>query len=211
MNGEDLYSYRSEISGFTIHDAIAFYFSAIQDPKLMWQYSSKLEGVKGRDDYQNYKSTEYLNQLVTETELAGTKNWYYIYRNQFPDHPNTLLGDNLVPVFKNQIYSGNNMGFLAQCVYKRAHQKTEFSLNSPSNAPKLKANKLYASNDLFYFVKDFKRDVNIQENEIVISSDDSFSAFIGGDIRFTVDTIKFSTWLDVEFGRSNQNDGDIKF
>lgn len=211
LNGEDLYSYRSEISGFTIHDAIAFYFSAIQDPKLMWQYSSKLEGVKGRDDYQNYKSTEYLNQLVTETELAGTKNWYYIYRNQFPDHPNTLLGDNLVPVFKNQIYSGNNMGFLAQCVYKRAHQKTEFSLNSPSNAPKLKANKLYASNDLFYFVKDFKRDVNIQENEIVISSDDSFSAFIGGDIRFTVDTIKFSTWLDVEFGRSNQNDGDIKF
>jgi hypothetical protein len=102
------------------------------------------------------------------------------------------------------------MGFLAQCVYKRAHQKTEFSLNSPSNAPKLKANKLYASNDLFYFVKDFKRDVNIQENEIVISSDDSFSAFIGGDIRFTVDTIKFSTWLDVEFGRSNQNDGDIQ-
>lgn len=211
LNGEDLYSYRSEVSGFTIHDAIAFYFRAIQDPKLMWQYSSKLEGVKGRDDYQNYKSTEYLNQLITETELGGTKNWYYIYRNQFPDHPNTLLGDNLVPVFKNQIYSGNNMGYLAQCIYKDAYQKTAFSLNSPRNAPELKLSGLYASNDLFYFIKDFKRDVIIQRNDLEISSENSFSARIGGDILFTVDGIPFSTWLDMEFGRASQNDGEIKF
>ena len=211
LNGEDLYSYRSEVSGFTIHDAIAFYFRAIQNPKLMWQYSSKLEGVKGREDYQNYKSSEYLNQLITDTELAGTKNWYYIYRNQFPDHPNTILGDTLIPVFKKQIYSSNNSGFLAQCIYKSAFQETAFSLSSPINAPELNESKLYTSDELSYFIKDFKRDVIIQRNDLEISSDNSFSTLIGGDILFTVDGILFSTWLDIEFGRANQNDGDIKF
>lgn len=209
LNDEDLYSFRADTNGLTIHDAVSFYLKAVQDPQLMWEYSSQLEGVKGRKDYKNFKSDEYLKQVIEETERGGTKNWYYIYRAQFPDHPNTILGDKLIPTFKKQISSTNNIGYLAQCVYKLPFQKTSFTAISPSNDNKLGELAYYKSNASHYFLKNSKHKVNLQESEVKVAYDNSSSALISGDVLFYIDNKKYSSWIDIEFGRENPKNGDV--
>ena len=209
LNGEDLYSFRADTNGLTIHDAVSFYLKAVQDPQLMWEYSSQLEGVKGRKDYKNFKSDEYLKQVIEETEQGGTKNWYYIYRAQFPDHPNTILGDKLIPTFKKQISSTNNIGYLAQCFYKLPFQETSFTAKSPSNDNKLGELAYYKSNASHYFLKNSKHKVNLQESEVKVAYDNSSSALISGDVLFYIDNKKYSSWIDIEFGRENPKNGDV--
>ena len=209
LNGEDLYSFRADTNGLTIHDAVSFYLKAVQDPQLMWEYSSQLEGVKGHKDYRNFKSDEYLKQVIEETERDRTKNWYYIYRAQFPDHPNTILGDKLIPTFKKQIESTNNLGYLAQCIYKPPFQKTGFTPISPSNDNKLGDLAYYEANVAHYFLKSSEHKVNLQESEVKLAHNDSFSAMIGGDVLFYINDKKYSSWVDIEFGRAAYNNGDI--
>ena len=209
LNGEDLYSFRADTNGLTIHDAVSFYLKAVQDPQLMWEYSSQLEGVKGRKDYKNFKSDEYLKQVIEETERGGTKNWYYIYRAQFPDHPNTILGDKLIPTFKNQIESTNNLGYLAQCIYKPPLQKTGFTPSSPSNDNKLSELVYYKANVAHYFLKSSEHKVNLQESEVKLVHNDSFSVLIGGDVLFYINDKKYSSWVDIEFRGINPKNGDV--
>ena len=209
LNGEDLYSFRADTNGLTIHDAVSFYLKADQDPQLMWEYSSQLEGVKGRKDYKNFKSDEYLKQVIEETERGGTKNWYYIYRAQFPDHPNTILGDKLIPTFKKQIESTNNLGYLAQCIYKPPLQKTGFTPSSPSNDNKLSELVYYKANVAHYFLKSSEHKVNLQESEVKLVHNDSFSVLIGGDVLFYINDKKYSSWVDIEFRGINPKNGDV--
>ena len=116
-NGEDLYSYKSNINGLTIHDAVAFLLSAIQDNEKMWKYAKQLEGVQERKNSKDYKSKKFLNRIITDTEKGGAKNWYYIYRANFPDHENTKLAETLIPTFKKQMRQSQHLGILAQCIY----------------------------------------------------------------------------------------------
>ena len=116
-NGEDLYSYKSNINGLTIHDAVAFLLSAIQDNEKMWKYAKQLKGVQERKNSKDYKSKKFLNRIITDSEKNGLKNWYYIYRANFPDHENTKLAETLIPTFKKQMRHSQHLGILAQCIY----------------------------------------------------------------------------------------------
>ena len=116
-NGEDLYSYKSNRNGLTIHDAVAFLLSAIQDNEKMWKYANQLKGVRDRKNSQDYKSKEYLNKIITDSEKDGLKNWFYIYRANFPNHENTKLAETLIPTFKKQMRHSQHLGILAQCIY----------------------------------------------------------------------------------------------
>ena len=135
LNGQDLYSYRSPISGKTIHDAVSFYLDAIENPELMWNYASENHALKSYThlvDWNDFKSDEILDRIIGETEFSGAKSWLYIYRNVFKNHPNTARADQLIPTFQEQTLSSNDLGFFAQCIYKDANQKTNFKDHLPT-------------------------------------------------------------------------------
>ena len=45
-NGVDLYSYKSDKNGLTIHDAVSFLLESIQDNEKIWSYAKELKGVQ---------------------------------------------------------------------------------------------------------------------------------------------------------------------
>ena len=118
LNGTDLYSFESK-GGHTIHDAIGFFIKSLQDNDLMWSYAKQIKGVDHYKDFKNYKSKEYVNLSTGLEERGGYKNWYYIYRSVFSDHPNVKIGDTLIPTFQKQMESTNHLGFIAQCTYSQ--------------------------------------------------------------------------------------------
>jgi hypothetical protein len=61
--------------------------------------------------------------LTTTAERNGLKNWFYIYRNNFPIHPNTELGNKLIPTYKSKLEHSQHIGILAQCLYAEKGQK----------------------------------------------------------------------------------------
>jgi len=135
LNGQDLYSYRSPISGKTIHDAVSFYLNAIENPELMWEYASEnyaLESYMYLEGWNDFTSDEILYRIIGETEFSGAKSWFYIYRSVFKDHPNTARADQLIPTFQEQTRGSNDLGFFAQCIYKDANQKTNFKDHLPT-------------------------------------------------------------------------------
>lgn len=135
LNGEDLYSYKSPISGKTIHDAVSFYLDALENPELMWQYASENYGLESRAHLQgrlDYKSDEILNYVTGDSEFSGAKNWFYIYRSVFKKHPNTARASKLIPIFQDQMLASNDLGFFGQCIYKDANQKTNFKDHLPT-------------------------------------------------------------------------------
>jgi hypothetical protein len=135
LNGQDLYSYRSPISGKTIHDAVSFYLDAIENPELMWNYASENYALDSYTDlvgWNDFKSDEILNHIIGETEFTGAKSWLYIYRSVFKNHPNTARADQLIPTFQDQTLGSNDLGFFAQCIYKDANQKTNFKDHLPT-------------------------------------------------------------------------------
>ena len=135
LNGQDLYSYRSPISGKTIHDAVSFYLDAIENPELMWNYASEnyaLQSYTDLEGWNDFKSYEILNRIIGETEFSGAKSWFYIYRSVFKNHPNTVRADQLIPTFQDQMLGSNDLGFFTQCIYKDANQKTNFKDHLPT-------------------------------------------------------------------------------
>ena len=122
-NGVDLYSYKSDKNGLTIHDAVSFLLESIQDNEKIWLYAKELKGVQHYINFTDYKSPENLQKLITNTEKSGLKNWFYIYRNNFPIHPNTQLGNKLIPTYKSKLETSKHMGILAQCLYAEKGQK----------------------------------------------------------------------------------------
>ena len=117
VSGSNIGEYRSPISGHTIHDAVNFYLRAIADPELMFRYAKADAGVEHYAEYGDHTNSRFYELIVGDTEKGGEKNWFYLYRMLFPNHPNTKLGDALIPLFKVRTISSNHMGFLAQCLY----------------------------------------------------------------------------------------------
>jgi len=117
LSGNPILDYRSNENNYRIHDAVAFLLDAIEQPELMWKYAKTLEGVDHYNNYQDYKSTEYLDRLVGDTEHSGMKNWYYIYRSIAAPHENINRADQFIPTFKKQLEFSKHLGFLGQCVY----------------------------------------------------------------------------------------------
>ena len=117
VSGSNIVEYRSPISGHTIHNAVNFYLRAIADPELMFRYAKADAGVEHYAEYGDHTNSRFYELIVGDTEKGGEKNWFYLYRMLFPDHPNTKLGDALIPLFKVRTISSNHMGFLAQCLY----------------------------------------------------------------------------------------------
>ena len=64
-----------------------------------------------------------MQKLTTTAEKDGLKNWFYIYRNNFPIHPNTELGNKLIPTYKSKLEHSQHIGILAQCLYAEKGQK----------------------------------------------------------------------------------------
>ena len=122
-NGVDLYSYKSDKNGLTIHDAVSFLLESIQDNEKIWLYAKELKSVQHYINFTDYKSPEYLQMLTTTAERNGLKNWFYIYRNNFPIHPNTELGNKLIPTYKSKLEHSQHIGILAQCLYAEKGQK----------------------------------------------------------------------------------------
>ena len=116
-SGSNIVEYRSPISGHTIHDAVNFYLRAIADPDLMFRYAKADAGVDHYSEFGDHTNSRFYELIVGDTEKAGEKNWFYLYRMLFPDHPNTKMGNALIPLFKVRTLTSNHMGFLAQCLY----------------------------------------------------------------------------------------------
>ena len=116
-SGTNVVDYRSPISGHTIHDAVNFYLRAIADPELMFRYAKADAGVEHYAEFGDHTNSRFYELIVGDTEKSGEKNWFYLYRMLFPDHPNTKLGNALIPLFKVRTINSNHMGFLAQCLY----------------------------------------------------------------------------------------------
>ena len=117
VSGSNIVEYRSPISGHSIHDAVDFYLRAIADPELMFAYAKADAGVEHYAEFGDHTNSRFYELIVGDTEKAGEKNWFYLYRMLFPDHPNTKLGNTLIPLFKVRTIASNHMGFLAQCLY----------------------------------------------------------------------------------------------
>jgi hypothetical protein len=116
-SGSNVIEYRSPISGYDIHDAVNFYLRAIADPELMFKYAKSDAGVEHYAEYGDHTNLRFHESVVSGTEKSGQKNWFYLYRMLFPDHPNTKLGNELIPLFKSRTIDSSHMGFLAQCIY----------------------------------------------------------------------------------------------
>ncbi|NBR03180.1 MAG: hypothetical protein EBT94_08665 [Alphaproteobacteria bacterium] len=117
VSGSNVVEYRSPISGYTIHDAVNFYLRAIADPELMFRYAKVDAGVEHYAEYGDHTNLRFHELIVGDTEKSGAKNWFYLYRMLFPKHPNTKLGNELIPLFKMRSIDSSHMGFLAQCLY----------------------------------------------------------------------------------------------
>lgn len=117
LSGNTILDYQSTVNNYNIHDAVAFLLDAIEKPELMWKYGKNLAGVEHYKNYKDYKSTEYLDLLINETEHSGLKNWYYIYRTISAPNDNIKRADQLIPTFKKQLEYSKHLGFLGQCVY----------------------------------------------------------------------------------------------
>lgn len=117
LSGNKILDYQSTVNNYNIHDAIAFLLDAIEKPELMWKYGKNLAGVEHYKNYKDYKSTEYLDLLINETEHSGLKNWYYIYRTISAPNENIKRADQLIPIFKKQLEYSKHLGFLGQCMY----------------------------------------------------------------------------------------------
>jgi len=117
VSGSNIVEYRSPISGHTIHDAVNFYLRAIADPELMFRYAKADAGVEHYAEYGDHTNLRFHELIVGDTEKSGAKNWFYLYRMLFPEHPNTKLGNELIPLFKMRSIDSSHMGFLAQCLY----------------------------------------------------------------------------------------------
>ena len=63
-NGVDLYSYKSDKNGLTIHDAVSFLLESIKDNKKIWSYAKELKGVQHYNNFTDYKSPENLQKLT---------------------------------------------------------------------------------------------------------------------------------------------------
>lgn len=117
VSGSNVVEYTSPISGHDIHDAVNFYLRSIADPELMFKYAIADAGVDHYAEYGDHMNLSFHELLVTDTEKSGQKNWFYLYRMLFPNHPNTKLGDDLIPLFKGRTIDSSHMGFLSQCIY----------------------------------------------------------------------------------------------
>ena len=199
-NGEDLYSYKSNINGLTIHDAVAFLLSAIQDNEKMWKYAKQLKGVDGRRDHTDYKSLEYLNRLITDTEKSGAKNWFYIYRTNFPDHKNTKLAETLIPTFRQQLQHSDHIGILAQCIYvdEKAIKvvKDEYKGNLETKANQTKDFYLVDGSML---LKSFDADIKIYENRFKLMHQSEDEIQFGGDLSYKTKDNSFFEYADLMF------------
>lgn len=139
VSGENIISYKSEISEKNIHDAIHFFINSIRDRELMYKYSKIDAGTSHYDEFADHKNDRFYKILISDSEKFGLKNWFYLYRHLFPDHPNTSLGNKLIPTFKEEGIHTNNMGFIAQCLYGGNNQdvyaknKSEGSLKVINN------------------------------------------------------------------------------
>ena len=76
QQGIDLYS--KEVEGKSIHDAVAFYIGAIENPEIIWKYAKYNKSSGGKISYKKQE---------TKQNSAGI--WIFPYVNLFPNHENT--------------------------------------------------------------------------------------------------------------------------
>ena len=76
QQGVDLYS--KEVKGKSIHDAVAFYIRAIENPELIWKYAKYNKSSGGKISYKKQE---------TKQNSAGI--WIFPYIHLFPSHENT--------------------------------------------------------------------------------------------------------------------------
>ena len=80
LKGEDLFSIKSDVSGHKLDGAIQFLAEAIEDPTLMWNYSSASLGLVGRDG-------EHTNDYWLKRTLNDFSNyhfWYFVLSKRSP-------------------------------------------------------------------------------------------------------------------------------
>ena len=204
-NGEDLYSYKSNRNGLTIHDAVAFLLSAIQDNEKMWKYAKQLKGVRDRKNSKDYKSKEYLNKIITDSEKDGLKNWFYIYRANFPNHENTKLAETLIPTFRQQLRHSQHLGILAQCVFGDDESR-KIAQDKYKNTVGTKANqtKDFYLVDGSMLLKSFDADIKIYESRFKLMHQSEGEIQFGGDLSYKTKDNSFFEYADLmlesEFG-----------
>tara|TARA_B100000963_G_scaffold239268_1_gene209307 strand:+ start:354 stop:1475 length:1122 start_codon:yes stop_codon:yes gene_type:complete len=76
QQGIDLYS--KEVKGKSIHDAVAFYIRAIENPVVIWKYAKYNKSSGGKISYKKQE---------TKQNSAGI--WIFPYVHLFPNHENT--------------------------------------------------------------------------------------------------------------------------
>ena len=79
LKGEDLFSIKSDVSGHKLDGAIQFLAEAIEDPTLMWNYSSASLGLVGRDG-------EHTNDYWLKRTLNDFSNYHFWYFVSARDH-----------------------------------------------------------------------------------------------------------------------------
>jgi hypothetical protein len=124
LSGKDLTSYRSPISGSTIHDVVKFYVDSVYDPtnpNLMWKYAirDRNTGNKfqpGQKTPFNYKNLDVLNKKILS--INNNTSWYYIYRDMFPGHENARRFAKISVVDSGPAnHTAAQYGYDMQCMY----------------------------------------------------------------------------------------------
>ena len=77
QQGIDLYA--KEVKGKSIHDAVAFYIRAIENPEIIWKYAKYNKSSGGKISYKQQ-----------ETKQSAAAIWLMPYLHNFPNHPNTI-------------------------------------------------------------------------------------------------------------------------